>query len=48
MKTHHASDPHIYGLSTAVQNCVIYDYFLGQMRCFHTKNSIPVTPLTLT
>ena len=29
-----------------VQNCVIYNCYLGQMRCFRTKISIPVTPLT--
>ena len=46
MKTHHSSDVHICGLSKAVQNCVIYDYYLGQMRCYRTKNSIPVTLLT--
>ena len=46
MKTHHSSDAHICGLSKAVQNCVIYNYYLGQMRCFSTKISIPVTPLT--
>ena len=46
MKTHHSSDAHICGLSKAVQNCVIYNYYLGQMRCFCTKISIPVTPLT--
>ena len=44
MKTHHSSDEHICGLSKAVQNCVIYNYYLGQMRCFRTKISIPVTP----
>ena len=46
MKTHHSSNAHICGLSKAVQNCVFYNYYLGQMRCFCTKNSIPVTPLT--
>ena len=46
MKTHHSSDAHICGLSIAVQICVIYNYYLGQMQCFCTKNSIPVTPLT--
>ena len=46
MKTHHFYDGHICGLSKAVQNCVIYNYYLGQMCCFCTKNSIPVTPLT--
>ena len=45
MKTHHSSDAHICALSKAVQNCVIYNYYLGQMR-FRTKKSIPVTPLT--
>ena len=46
MKTHHSSDAHICGLSKAVQNCVIYNYHLGQKQCFRTKISIPVTPLT--
>ena len=46
MKTHHSSDAHICGLSKAVQNCVIYNYYLGQMRCFRTKISMPVTRLT--
>ena len=46
MKTHHSSDAHICGLSKAVQNCVIYNYHLGQMRCFRAKKSIQVTPLT--
>ena len=46
MKTHHSSDEHICGLSKAVQNCVISNYYLGQMRCFCTKISIPVIPLT--
>ena len=36
----------ICGQSKAVQKCVIYDYYLGQMQCFRTKNLIPVTPLT--
>ena len=31
----------------AVQICVIYIYYLGQMQCFHTKDLIPVTLLTL-
>ena len=44
MKTHHSSKAHICGLSKAVQNCVINNYYLGQMRCFRTKISIPVTP----
>ena len=46
MKTHHSSGAHICGLSKAVQNCIIYNYYLEQMQCFRTKNSIPVTPLT--
>ena len=46
MKMHHSSNAHICGLSKAVQNCVIYNYYLGQMRCFRTKISIQVTPLT--
>ena len=37
MKTHHCSDAHICGLSKTVQNCVIYNYYLGQMRCFRTN-----------
>ena len=46
MKTHHSPDAHICGLSIAVQNCVSYNYYIGQMRCFRTKISIPVAPLT--
>ena len=46
MKMHHSSNVHICDLAKAVQNCVIYNYYLGQMRCFRTKISIPVTPLT--
>ena len=46
MKTHHSSDAHFCGLSKAVQNCVIYNSYLGQMQCLRTKISIPVTPLT--
>ena len=46
MKTHHSSDTHICGLSKDVQNCVIYNYYLGQMRCFRTTISIQMTPLT--
>ena len=46
MKTHHFSDAHTCGISNAVQNFVIYIYYLGQMQCFRTKISIPVTPLT--
>ena len=46
MKMHHSSDAHTCGLSKAVQNSVIYNYYLGQMRCFRTKKSIPVTKLT--
>ena len=46
MKTHHSSDVYICGLSKAVQNCVIYNYYLGQMQCFRAKISIPVTMLT--
>ena len=45
MKTHHSSDTHCCGLSKAVQNCVIYSYYLGQMQCYRTNISIPVTPL---
>ena len=37
MKMHHSSDAHICGQSIAVQKCVIYDYYLGQMQCFRTK-----------
>ena len=36
MKTHHSSDVHRCGLSKAVQNCVIYIYYLGQMQWFRT------------
>ena len=46
MKTHHSSDVHICGLLKAVQNCVIYNYYLGQMRCFRTQILIPVTRFT--
>ena len=46
MKTHHSSDAHICGLLKGVQNCIIYNYYLGQMQCFRTKISIQVTPLT--
>ena len=46
MKTHHSSDAHICGLLKGVQNCIIHYYHLGQMQCFRTKISIPVTPLT--
>ena len=45
MKTHHSSDAQFCGLSKAVQNCVIYTYYRGQMRCYRAKNSIPVTLL---
>ena len=44
MKTHHSSGAHSCGISNIVQNCVIY--YLGQIQCFLTKISIPVTPLT--
>ena len=46
MKTHHSTDAHSRGLSKAVQNCVIYNYFLEQMQCFRTKISIAVAQLT--
>ena len=46
MKTHHSSDAHICSLSKVVQNCIINKYHIGQMQCFRTKISIPVTPLT--
>ena len=46
MKMHHPSDAHICGLSKGVQNYIIYNNYLGQMQCFRTKISIPVTPLT--
>ena len=46
MKTHHSSDVHSCGILNAVQNCVAYIYYLGQMQCFRTKISIPLTPLT--
>ena len=47
MKTHHSSDAHICVLSQAVENCVIVNYYLGQMRCFRTKVSIQVALLKL-
>ena len=40
------SDTHICGLSKAVQNCVIYNYYVGQIRRFPVKISFPVTPFT--
>ena len=40
MKKHHSSDAHSCGLSKAVQNCVIYIYYLGQMKSFLHKNFI--------
>ena len=46
MKTHHSSDAHICCLSKAVQNFVIYNYYLGQIRLFLTVISTLVTPLT--
>ena len=46
MKTHHSTDAQSHGISRAVQNCVIYGYFLGQMQCFRTKISIAVVQLT--
>ena len=46
MKTHHSSDAHICGLLKGVQNCTIYNYYLGQMQCLRTKISIQVTPFT--
>ena len=46
MKTHHSLDAHSCGLSKAVQNGVIYNYYSGQMQCFITKISIPLTLLT--
>ena len=46
MKTHHSFDAHICGLSKAVQNFVIHNYYLGQMRCYRAKIPILVTPLT--
>ena len=46
MKTHHSSDAHSCGLSKAVQNYVIYIYYLGKMQCFLTKISILVCPFT--
>ena len=46
MKTHHSSDAHSCGLSKSVHNCGIYNYYLGQMQCFRTKNSIPETLFT--
>ena len=46
MKTHLSLDAHICVISKAAQICVIYNYYIGQMQCFRTKNSIPVTPST--
>ena len=46
MKTHPSSDVHSRGQSKAVENFVIYIYYLGQMQCFCTKNSILVTQFT--
>ena len=46
MKTHHFLDAHSCGLSEALYNRVIYIYYLGQMQCFRTKISIPVSPFT--
>ena len=46
MKTHHSSDVHICYLLKGVQNCIIHNYYLGQMQCFRAKNFIQVTPLT--
>ena len=45
MQTHHSSDAHSCSLSKAVEYCVIYIYYLGQMQCFHTKinSSAPLT-----
>ena len=38
MKTHHSSDAHICGLLKGVQNCIIYNYYLGQNAMFSHKN----------
>ena len=46
IKTHHSTDAQSRGLSKAVQNCVIYNYFLGKMQCFRTNISIAVAQLT--
>ena len=46
METHRSSDLHISDLLKAVQNCVIYSFYLGQMGYSCTKISVPVTPLT--
>ena len=46
MKTHHSTDANSHGISKAVQNCVIYNYFLRQMQCFRTKIPIAVAQLT--
>ena len=43
-----SSDVLRYGLSKFLQKCAIYIYYLGQMHCFRTKNSIRVTPDQLT
>ena len=46
MKANHSSDGHSCSLTKAVQNCVIYIYYQGQMQYFRTKISIPVALLT--
>ena len=46
MKTHPSTGAHSRGLSKAVQNCVIYNCFLGQTQCFRSKFSIAVAQLT--
>ena len=39
MKTHNSSDALSCVLSKAVQNRVIYSYYLGQIPCFRTKEN---------
>ena len=46
MKMHHSSDVHSCCLSKALLTCVIDIYYIGQMQCFRTKISIPLTLLT--
>ena len=38
MKAHQSSDAYSCGLSKAVQNSIIYIYYLGQMQCFRKKS----------
>ena len=40
MIVHHSSDAQNCGLSKAVQNCIIYIYYFGQMQCVSHKKSV--------